>query len=408
MRSETITESNATDVSLTDRQAEELRLVGRRLAARTEWWGDSPADIDTRTVVRCDRSAGDDYAVRVDNAIGVIAVDGLQIQVEPKIPLPHLLYLIARSDQIPRLSTERTHLDRGDGFFLLVALWFLDGCERVLRGDLAKSYGETTEELRSARGRIDPVATTTSLMTGRATVLCTYDRFTQDTPFNRLLRHALRLVVAASVFPVDVRQRARRIEQRFGRVGRIRQSDLAVRAQPPLPHYRNTLSLARLLVESRGIGLDVGGDAANTFLFRTPEAVEEGVRQQLKTRLEPRWRVEKKGRRLGGLRQRSVNPDLVFDRGLAVGDVKYRLSVGSIPTAYLYQVASFATAFGSRKGAVIEFGTAGQEDSVELGELLVGSFVWNISVDPATAAEQLAGALKSWLASDEPQGGPGH
>ena len=103
---------------------------------------------------------------------------------------------------------------------------------------------------------------------------------------------------------------------------------------------------------------------------------------------------------LGGLRQRSVNPDLVFDRDLAVGDVKYRLSVGSIPTAYLYQVASFATAFGSRKGAVIEFGTVGQEDTVELGDLIVSSLVWNISVDPASAADELAAALKSWLGSD--------
>ena len=52
--------------------------------------------------------------------------------------------------------------------------------------------------------------------------------------------------------------------------------------------------------------------------------VEEGVRNVMKEKLSGRWGVEKRGVQIVGSAM-TLNPDLVFNGGLAIGDVKYKL-----------------------------------------------------------------------------------
>ena len=92
MRNETLTESRARLLSLSDAEAQGLRQLGQQLASKTTWWGAdrdgaSFTDPNERTVIRCVEATAGTYEVAVANAVGLIAVGELQIYVQPKIAL---------------------------------------------------------------------------------------------------------------------------------------------------------------------------------------------------------------------------------------------------------------------------------------------------------------------------------
>ena len=53
----------------------------------------------------------------MSDAIGIIGLDDLQLIIDPKIPLSHLLYLLVESNQVPRSLYERSSLGVDDSFF---------------------------------------------------------------------------------------------------------------------------------------------------------------------------------------------------------------------------------------------------------------------------------------------------
>jgi McrBC 5-methylcytosine restriction system component len=133
------------------------------LASQKQWWGASDdADTPNRSVVRCERLADARHTVRVSDAIGAIGLGDLQLIIEPKIPLPHLLYLLVESNQVPRSLYERSSLGVDDNFFSVIARWFVHTCEVLLRHGLVSDYGRVTADLPCARGRIHTVKTAVS------------------------------------------------------------------------------------------------------------------------------------------------------------------------------------------------------------------------------------------------------
>src|SRR6476619_6228065 len=101
MRQETLVESAESVLSLTSAEADALREAGSRLASRTVWWGELTAPVD-RSIIGVRYQAPGRYAVRVSDAIGVIAIGSLHILVQPKIPAAHLIYLLSLSGRFPR------------------------------------------------------------------------------------------------------------------------------------------------------------------------------------------------------------------------------------------------------------------------------------------------------------------
>jgi 5-methylcytosine-specific restriction endonuclease McrBC regulatory subunit McrC len=350
-------------------------------------------------VVRCERLADARHTVRVSEAIGAIGLGDLQLIIEPKIPLPHLLYLLAESNQVPRSLYERSSLGVDDDFFSVIARWFVHTCEVLLRRGLVSDYGRVTADLPCARGRIHPVKTAQSVLAGRPVIRCEFDRFGEDTSLNRVLKAAGVRLLGLPGLPLGLRERCRRIHHRLSDVGELRRPDLGVRPDALSRRYRDAHPLALAILASTGLSLEEGGKSTWTFLFRTPEAVEEGLRNALRTHLEPAWKVQKTAKILLGDRNRSLNPDLVFGRNEAVGDVKYRLTVdGEIKRGELNQVTTFATGYHAKKATVIAFGPCEAGEEVHVGPVQVNGFNWNSDgATPEQAARRLAERVESWL-----------
>ncbi|MDE2715562.1 MAG: hypothetical protein OXI33_00915 [Chloroflexota bacterium] len=343
------------------------------------------------------------YFVRVRDAIGVIGLADLQIAVRPKIPLRHFLFLIKHSARLPRNAENDAELEPDKHFFLLVARWFVSACEDTLRKELARDYQHTTADLAVARGRVHTLTTTRALLAGRPKIRCSFDSFGNDTPLNRLLNHALRAVQRNSEFPDEIRRRAQQAQARFDDVGEYRPSDLYAQCDTRTKHYQHAAALARLVLIGRGTSILHGGSPGNTFLFYTPEAIEDGIRHLLRTALAPDWDVKKKGRRLPGAKRRTLNPDLVFNENKAIGDIKYRVSSGSIERRHMNQITTFATGYKATRGLLVEFGSPEQRDHVRVGDIRIDTVNWNIDhLDPAQSAEDLITDVRNWL-SESPK-----
>jgi McrBC 5-methylcytosine restriction system component len=394
-----LTESKAQTVSLTPAQAKQLTTIGRALVSDRSWWGDDDDDDHAnRSVVQCQPITATKYKVVVNDAIGAIGIGDLQLVVQPKIPLGHLVYLLKEAGQLPRGSTESAHVSSEEAFVDLIARWFIGACERLLRLGLDRDYEHTVDNLSYAKGRIHALPTSRSILAGRPVIRCEFDTFTMDTSLNRVLRAGVLAILSNVDLADDLRRRARSVCQRLSGAGSLRGHDQRVLPDARTRHYRDAHQLALMILSHSGIGLREGPASVWTFLYRTPESVEEGVRASLKRQLSPTWEVAKRGKRLVGSKNRLLQPDLVFGTE-AVGDIKYRRTTdGEISRSHLNQIITFATGYGAKKGVVIAFGDLPTGEFVHVGEVHVGGMNWDVSdAEPEHAGAELAARIGSWL-----------
>lgn len=395
-----LTESKAQTVSLTPAQAKQLTVMGRTLASDRSWWGDDDdADHSKRSVIQCQPITATKYKVVVNDAIGAIGLGDIQLVVQPKIPLNHLVYLLDQAGRLPRGSSERSHIHSDEAFVDLIVRWFIGATEHLLRLGLDRDYEHTIDNLSYAKGRIHALPTLRSILAGRPVIRCEFDTFSLDTSLNRVLRAAVLRVLSIPDLEDDLRRRARSVCQRLDGAGSLRGLDQRVLPDARTRHYRDAHQLALMILSASGIGLREGPASLWTFLFRTPESVEEGVRASLKRQLSPTWDVAKKGRRLVGSKNRLLQPDLVFNTNAAVGDVKYRTTFdGEISRSHLNQVTTFATGYGAKKAVVIAFGDLPTGEFVHVGEVHVTGMNWDVSdAEPEHAGAELAARIGSWL-----------
>jgi hypothetical protein len=161
------------------------------------------------------------------------------------------------------------------------------------------------------------------------------------------------------------------------------------------------LDLARYVIASTGRTFELGAASAWTFLIRTPESVEQGMRRLLE-------------RHFGGsivAKERvtllpttlTLNPDLVFHHGAAIADIKYKIVGPGWKRPDLYQAVAFAEGFRATRAAVIEFDSEGAAPicDVTVGDIRLRHFCWSAGSDvaPSEAGERLGTAIGRWLDS---------
>ena len=400
-RTEYLVESTAKDVELRPFQATALEEAGKRLASSKAWWGESEDEpVAERRVIRCRRVAGSIYSVVVRDAIGVVAVGELQIVVRPKIDEEHFFYLLAASRAVPRFDAGAARLASSESLWDLVARWCTDAVETLLRNDLIKDYREETAYLRFIRGRALELSTARAFYAGRLGSQCRYEEFDANNPLNRVLKAAITSVVASPLLDDLLRRRAARLLNEFADLGDLRPGDLTVSPDLRSAHYQDAWTLSKLLLDEQGVTTSVGQSPAWTFLIRTPELVESGLRNLLQDGLRPTWHLEKRRKYILGA-PITLNPDLVFEQGRVVGDVKYKV-LDRWHQSDLYQAIAFATGHRALGALIISFSTGSSTaalPSLVVGVLPVHSLVWcaNDDIPAARASARLIAEVKEWL-----------
>ena len=398
----TVSESEDVTLTLSEDEADALARAGRELASSSSWWGDDASSNTERSVIVVRHVREQCWSVRVVDAVGLIAVGDCQIAVRPKIPLNHLLHLFAASGRFPRISTQPAQADVSESLWALVAKWYVIALERLLRRDLLRDYQPVRDRLVQARGRLDALQTGSDFYSGRLAFTSSYHEFTRDMPANRVLLGAARIVRGSSALDHGVRRDARRSIARMDEVGGLRRSDLRHHFDRRLAYYRDALMLAHHVIRAAGRSFAHGSAIARTFLIRTPEMVEDGVRAILQRSLSESWHVDKRGRQVPGTTM-TFNPDLVFNGGLATGDVKYKLVSGdwSRMRGDLYQAIAFGTLYRATDAMMIRFRTneAPSPPAIAIGDLSVTTFEWDArpGVAPEEAADAMGAEIALWL-----------
>lgn len=397
-----VVESTESIVELPDSEATALEKLGQQLASKTGWWG-APSSVHERSVIRVLQSGVGKYRIAFRDVVGVARIGNTQFEVIPKIPFEHFRFIAEQSEIAPRSADSQISVSSAPDLIRLICRWMINAAEKLLRIGMRKDYSERIEDLSAVRGRILPYETGLDLWSGRPRATCEFDELSFDMPLNRIVKAACTAALSRGLLDEGTARRARLVLQRMSEVGAIRSADRFVVVDRLSAAYTNVVSLARLVLDGCGSSFIFGRLHGSTFLIRTPELVEDGLRSALSAAL-PDLDVAKKKLMLGktGL---SLNPDLVFCHGAAVGDVKYRFLNSNWNMPDLYQIVAFATAANANKAAIFGFSADSLKipTPVPVGLVRARAIFWNVQPEsvPAESLLKMCQQVRSWLAEGQ-------
>jgi 5-methylcytosine-specific restriction endonuclease McrBC regulatory subunit McrC len=291
-------------------------------------------------------------------------------------------------------------LAAGNDYLSLLALWCVSEAELLLKRGLRFEYNDVAEELGEVRGRLDSIRTMLAVHSGRPVAYCDFEELDENSPLNRIVKAACQLIAGNAEIALAIRRRARSVSMRMADVGHLQRQDGTVAVSRLTASYGRVVPLAKLFLKAGGVTSQLGALSGRTFLLRTPEIIEDAVRNILSQRIGS-IEVLKLRRPLGssGL---TINPDIVFDGGAAIGDVKYRVLKAEWDRSSLYQIVSFAAGFYSHHCAIFGFANdAAQKLPVEVpvGAVMARAFAWNASTDmpPNVSEDKFVDAVAAWL-----------
>ena len=354
----------------------------------------------SRSVVSVIPDGPDHYRVRVHDCVGVVALSGLRIYVEPKIPVDHFNY-IARFSFSPssRAIEDKVSLESGDGFLDLVANWFIEELSGLLRRGPLRGYQEKVDSLNYIKGSVDVRRSMANVLRGRLELESRFEDFSFDTWENRLLATALKSPVIDEASKQGAGSKIGFAKRYFRDMPTLANLSEVGDISTSPRHYRAALSLALSLVRGSGRSLGDGQQVSRSFLVRTPLLMEAGIREIIANGVKP-VKIVKGGRQLLPTALR-VSPDIEATNVPYTADVKYKVQSQTWARPDLAQAVGFATAYGSPLAAVISFDrTNSALDDVPVGPVRVTSIVWDISPAsrPEDSARDLVGRFNNWIA----------
>ena len=405
---------------LSDNEAACLKLLGQELRGTDLYWGRSQDDIVAEdddvsipSVIKVSRQPEDSgWRIQVGNAIGVIGVGDLQINVLPKIGEAHFNHIAEMAINPACLRIGRQIWDVAPDSKFLPAVWgaFLDALTVTLRAELHHDYDERTDDPPYVRGRLDVRRVAVNLARGKMNFPATFDELSSDNPVNRILRAAAEYVALAASNLAngsnsfrDMSILARETTYRLGEAGPLRSSDLELETPRIAAHQARALDLARHVLSGVGRSLKIGNTKVSCFLQPTPNLIEDGVRQLLDAKLGTGVSVKKRKRSAARL---DFNPDLVVEIDHspshapdATGDVKYRFRKEDWPREVLLQAMGFAQVFTASKAFFIDFGEDGpniQTKTEKIREVVYHHVTWPIgkNLDPMHSEEHIIEELR--------------
>lgn len=258
-----------------------------------------------RVEQRLSREHGEIFKWRRNEArptswVGVIQMQGLQIEIIPKIDgigtggldeaRHNLLYMMSVAGYIPfrfretaGLVTRKAPLGE-----TLAAIFAQRLVAELLRGP-DRGYRKREENLRLFKGKLMVAAQLRHNAAQRARFFCEYDDFTQDTDLNRGFKAACRLLTASMRLPKTLEQ--------LGHALLLLEDVGDVEVTPTLldrvvidrknARFEELFVFCRMLLEGHAPGVAAGGTRTYSLLFDMNRVFEEFVAAFLRKRVMP-------------------------------------------------------------------------------------------------------------------------
>ena len=306
----------------------------------------------------------DEYHLTPGSTIGALEVGDLSVSIRPKLPISRVLYLA--SCAMGEIDFRKERFGFEDASTLVEALVpaLATAAHRAFARGLLHGYRTEEESLHTVRGRIRINEQIRRRFGISVPVEVRYDDFTDDVLANRLVKAA-----AARLGQLRIRPESRRdLSGITARLDNVSLIEFPPSAVPELKfdrlnaHYREVVTLARLILRHAAIENERGTVRATGFLMNMNVVFQEFVTRALREalRVSERTLWSDKGLPRIALDQDGkvrLEPDLSWWNGRTctfVGDAKYkRVEDRRVPNADLYQLLAYTIALDLPGGLLI-------------------------------------------------------
>ena len=306
----------------------------------------------------------DQYHLTPGSTIGALEVGDLSVSIRPKLPISRVLYLASYA--MGEIDFRKERFDFEDAATLVEALVpvLATAAHRAFARGLLHGYRTEEESLHTVRGRIRINEQIRRRFGISVPIEVRYDEFTDDVLANRLVKAA-----AARLGQLRMRPESRRdLSGIAARLDNVSLVEFPPNAVPEVKfdrlnaHYREVVTLARLILRHAAIETERGSVRATGFLMNMNMVFQEFVTRALREALHVSERTLRSDK---GLRHIALDtdgkvqlrPDLSWWNGHTctfVGDAKYKNVDGrAVPNPDLYQLLAYATALDLPGGLLI-------------------------------------------------------
>lgn len=316
------------------------------------------------------------YILRPEAVIGAFELEDLSVVVRPKLDISRVIYLASYAMGAYKPKEQRFDFTSEPTLVEALVLALTAAARRAFARGLLHGYRTEQDALRTVRGRIDMAEQLRRRFDLLVPVEVTYDEFTDDILANRLVKAAAELLGRGRLEDSRSRDGLRWISATLANVTSVRFSPQDV---PEVmfdrlnEHYREVVSLSRLILRHQALELERGETRASGFLIDMNDVFQGFITRALRESLGVSERTLRSDKRLPrsiflaedkGLRLR---PDLTWWDGrhcTFVGDAKYkRIDVKNVPNADIYQILAYAVALGLPGGLLVY--AKGEAEQVE-------------------------------------------
>lgn len=306
----------------------------------------------------------DAYYLRPGSRIGALEIGDLSVAIEPKLPIGRVLYLASYAVGVG-FREERFDYVRQPTLVEALVPALTRAARRAFARGLLHGYRTEEEALHTVRGRIRVADQIRRRFGVPVPVEVRYDDFTDDVLPNRLVKAA-----ADRLGKLRIRSAQSRLDLAWvaATLDNVSPVEYPSNAVPEVKfdrlneHYREVVTLARLILRHTSIETGRGKVRANGFLMDMNVVFQEFVTRALREELKLTESAFPSDKRLPPLhlddnRQVRLKPDLSWWDGLTctfVGDAKYkRVTHAQLPNADLYQLLAYTTALDLPGGLLI-------------------------------------------------------
>lgn len=324
------------------------------------------------------------YDLTPSSFIGAIRLPGLDLVIEPKLPIERVLFLVSYASG-GWWSAEQARLEGADDLVEAIIPGFVAQLRAAYRRGVPQGYRVEEDALNTIRGR-PRMDLLVQRRYGRVPpVDVVFDDYTEDILPNQLVRAAIARVERLPLRNPSVRWPLRALDDALSgvsvppfdprRVPQVRYTRLTER-------LRSAVELARLIIAGASFDLAQGTVGAGTFLIDMNVVFEDFVVTALREalRVGPTTLVQgARGRRLhlDVAGRVPLKPDLSLwheGRCRFVGDVKYKqIEPDGYRNADLYQLLAYCVATDLDRGMLIYAAGEGEpfrHEVVNLGRTL--------------------------------------
>lgn len=310
--------------------------------------------------------------VKFTQFCGVVQVDGLQIEVLPKL-YPNqsepdqrrsLLIMLYYAGDLQALDTASASLSTNTTTLLdLFIRHFARLLEQQIQQGLLRDYEDVEDTLGQVRGRIDLIRQQRENLFKPHRLACEFNEWIADIPVNRLLHTALLRVTGLCTSP-QLHRHLNALRHRFAGIGTLSTTETAPTTQDLnrlQQRYAPVVALAHQLLDGQFLDARSGQNQVFSLLFDMNRLFERYVANRLRSqaRQQALRLIEQGPRRYlatddYGRSRLLMRPDitLVDETNVlhCIMDTKWKQlehhnPVAAISTPDLYQVSAYASAY---------------------------------------------------------------